>query len=159
MFLDNYSQGWMNAKPFKGGDQVWPGAAIAEIPNLDTLEKEGKLEEIDRGRVSENDEVRVRIDALPELSLSAELRAVSPLTQQSFEWPPTKSFRSTRRSNGRIRAENPDEFAVSGVEARYAAGPGGAAGGAMMALAALIVTFAAIGLGAWRSGRRRRSRA
>jgi multidrug efflux pump subunit AcrA (membrane-fusion protein) len=94
VFLENYSQGWMNAKPFKVGDQVWPGAAIAEVPDLLTLEMEGKLEEIDRGRVDARDEVRVRIDALPELHLTARLRAVSPLTQQSFEWPPTKSFRS-----------------------------------------------------------------
>ncbi|MBI1353959.1 MAG: HlyD family efflux transporter periplasmic adaptor subunit [Acidobacteria bacterium] len=93
VFLDNYSQGWMNAKPFKVGDQVWPGAAIAEIPDLSTLEMEGKLEETDRGRVREGREVRVRLDALPELSLEARLRGVSPLTQQSFDWPPTRDFR------------------------------------------------------------------
>jgi multidrug efflux pump subunit AcrA (membrane-fusion protein) len=93
VFLENRSQGWMNAQPFKVGDQVWPGGAIAEIPDLATLEMEGKLEEIDRGKVEVEDEVRVRIDALPELSQSAVLRSISPLTQQGFEWPPTRTFR------------------------------------------------------------------
>jgi multidrug efflux pump subunit AcrA (membrane-fusion protein) len=31
VLLNNNSQGWMNAKPFKAGDNVWPGSAIAEI--------------------------------------------------------------------------------------------------------------------------------
>ena len=93
VYLNNYSQGWMNAAPFKVGDQVWPGGAVAEVPDLASLEMEGKLEETDRGSVQEGDEVRVGIDSRPELSLKARLRAISPLTQQSFEWPPTKSFR------------------------------------------------------------------
>ena len=104
VFLDNYSQGWMNAKPFKVGDQVWPGAAIAEVPDLTTLEMEGKLEEIDRGRVGQRNEVRVRIDALPELHLTARLRAVSPLTQQSFELAADEEVsRATRRSRNLTR--------------------------------------------------------
>src|SRR6185436_13514091 len=40
-YMPNNSQGWMNAKPFKVGDQVWPGAAVAEIPDLETLEMGG----------------------------------------------------------------------------------------------------------------------
>jgi hypothetical protein len=93
VFLQNYSQGWMNAQPFKVGDQAWPGATIAEIPDLATLEMEGKLEEIDRGKIEANDQVRVRVDALPELSQAAVLQSISPLTQQGFEWPPTRTFR------------------------------------------------------------------
>lgn len=93
VYLPNYSQGWMNAKPFQVGDQVWPGASLAEIPDLNTLEMEGKIEEIDRGRISIGDPARVRIDALPELTLPAKLSALSPLTEQTFEWPPSSSFR------------------------------------------------------------------
>jgi multidrug efflux pump subunit AcrA (membrane-fusion protein) len=93
VYLPNYSQGWMNAQPFKVGDQVWPGAPIAEIPDLATLEMEAKLEEMDRGRVAAGNDARVRIDALPELALPAKLVGISPLTQQGFEWPPTRTFR------------------------------------------------------------------
>ncbi len=93
VYMPNYSQGWMNAKPFQVGDQVWPGASLAEIPDLNTLEMEGKIEEIDRGRISIGDPARVRIDALPELTLPAKLSVLSPLTEQAFEWPPSSSFR------------------------------------------------------------------
>ncbi len=93
VYMPNYAQGWMNAKPFQVGDQVWPGAELAEIPDLNTLEMEGKIEEIDRGKLALGNRARVRIDALPELALKAKLSSFSPLTEQSFEWPPTKSFR------------------------------------------------------------------
>jgi HlyD family secretion protein len=93
VYLPNYSQGWMNAKPFQVGDQAWPGASLAEIPDLNTLEMEGKIEEIDRGRISIGNSSRVRIDALPELTLPAKLSSLSPLTEQTFEWPPSSSFR------------------------------------------------------------------
>lgn len=93
VFLSNFSQGWMNAKPFKVGDQAWPGGALAEIPDLATLEMSGKVEEIDRGRIAQDYDVNVRVDALPELTLPAKLGLISPLTEQSFEWPPTRSFK------------------------------------------------------------------
>jgi HlyD family secretion protein len=93
IYLPNYSQGWVNAKPFKVGDQVWPGASVAEIPDLNTLEMEGKIEEIDRGRIVLGNASRVRIDSLPELIMPAKLSSLSPLTEQTFEWPPTSSFR------------------------------------------------------------------
>jgi HlyD family secretion protein len=93
VYMQNESRGWMNAKPFQVGDQVWSGAAVAEIPDLNTLEMEGKIEEIDRGRIAVGDTSRVRIDALPELALMAKLSSLSPLTEQTFEWPPTSSFR------------------------------------------------------------------
>jgi HlyD family secretion protein len=93
VYQQNYSQGWNNAKPFQVGDQVWPGASVAEIPDLNSLEMEGKIEEIDRGRISLGNPARVRVDALPELALAAKLSSLSPLTEQTFEWPPTSSFR------------------------------------------------------------------
>lgn len=93
VYLPNYSQGWMNAKPFKVGDQVWPGAALGEIPDINTLEMEGKVEEIDRGRITIGQDARARIDSLPELSLPARVGSISPLTRQNLaEWPPTRSF-------------------------------------------------------------------
>jgi len=94
VYLSNYSQGWVNAKPFAVGDQVWPGAAVAEIPDLNTLEMEGKVDEIDRGRIANTNPVRVRLDSIPELTIPAKLSSVSLMTEMSFEWPPTSSFRA-----------------------------------------------------------------
>jgi HlyD family secretion protein len=91
----NYSQGWENPMPYKVGDRVYPGVAIAEVPDLSTLEMVAKLEEIDRGMVHLGDEVLVHVDALPERTFSAKLSSVSALTEQSFiEWPPVRSFRA-----------------------------------------------------------------
>ncbi len=98
-YLPNYSQGWMNAKPFKVGDQVWPGAALAELPDLASLEMEGKVEEIDRGRVSLDQDVRVRIDSLPEVAFPGKLATLSPMTVMSWEWPPTRTFRGYGKLN------------------------------------------------------------
>jgi HlyD family secretion protein len=106
IFMPNYSAGWVNAKPLKVGDQVWPGASVAEIPDLSTLEMEGKIEEIDRGKISVGNESRVRIDSLPELTLPAKVSALSPLTEQTWEWPPTSSFRGysqVSKADSRLR--------------------------------------------------------
>jgi multidrug efflux pump subunit AcrA (membrane-fusion protein) len=94
VYLSNYSQGWVNAKPFAVGDQVWPGAAVAEIPDLNTLEMEGKVDEIDRGRIAQSDPARLRLDSIPELTIPAKLTGISLMTEMSFEWPPTSSFRA-----------------------------------------------------------------
>lgn len=102
VFLPNYSQGWVNAKPFAVGDRAWPGAALAEIPDLNTLEMEGKVDEIDRGRITAGDMVRVRVDSIPELTIPAKLTGISLMTEMSFEWPPTSSFR------GYAHVEKPD---------------------------------------------------
>ncbi|HWB86056.1 MAG TPA: efflux RND transporter periplasmic adaptor subunit [Bryobacteraceae bacterium] len=92
VFAPNYSQGWMNAKPFQVGDQAWPGGLLGEIPDLSTLDMQAKVEEIDRGRIVAGQEVIVRVDSLPELQLHATIGQISPLTEQSNEFPVTRSF-------------------------------------------------------------------
>lgn len=93
-YLMNFSQGWMNAKPFKVGDNLWPGSAIAEIPDLGSLRLKGKVEEIDRGKMQLGQDVRVLLDPFPEKPFQGKLEAISPLTEQTFEWPPSRSFRA-----------------------------------------------------------------
>jgi multidrug efflux pump subunit AcrA (membrane-fusion protein) len=93
-YLSNTSQGWLNAQPFKVGDHASPGAALAEIPDLATIQIESKVDEVDRGRISVNDSVLVHIDAFPEKTWNAQLNAVSPLTEQNWEWPPSKNFKA-----------------------------------------------------------------
>jgi HlyD family secretion protein len=94
-YLENYSQGWMNAQPYKVGDHATPGSALAEIPDLSTLQMESKVDEVDRGRIAVHDPVLVHVDAFPENVIAATLTSIAPLTEQSFsEWPPTRSFKS-----------------------------------------------------------------
>ena len=94
-FETNTTQGWMNAQPFKVGDRVWAGLAIAEIPDLRTLQMESKVDEADRGRIAAGDQVRIHVDAYPEKVFSGKLSQISLLTEQSFtEWPPSRTFRA-----------------------------------------------------------------
>ncbi|HEX3880577.1 MAG TPA: efflux RND transporter periplasmic adaptor subunit [Bryobacteraceae bacterium] len=108
IYLPNYSQGWVNAKPFKVGDNAGAGQQIAEIPDLTTLEMDAKVEETDRGRISTGEDTRIRIDALPELNVTAKLAQISPLAEQGFEWPPTRSFHayaSLSKPDSRLRPD------------------------------------------------------
>jgi multidrug efflux pump subunit AcrA (membrane-fusion protein) len=93
-YMSNYSQGWANAQPFKVGDHAVSGGVLAEIPDLSTLQMESKVDEVDRGRVAVGDKVLVHVDAFPEKVMPASLVSITPLTEESFEWPPTRSFRA-----------------------------------------------------------------
>jgi len=106
VFVSNYNQGPLNAKPFKVGDNVFSGMNLAEMPDMTSLVMDAKAEEIDRGRIAVGNDVRVRIDALPELSIDAKITSISPLTELGVEWPPTRSFRAyaaLQRPDSRLR--------------------------------------------------------
>jgi multidrug efflux pump subunit AcrA (membrane-fusion protein) len=92
IFGFNYAQGYLNAQPFKVGDNAFSGMILAEMPDLDTLELDAKVEETDRGRIAVKQEARVRIDSLPELTMPATVGHISLLAEQSYGWPPTRSF-------------------------------------------------------------------
>jgi len=63
------------------------------IPDLTTIRMEGRLDEVDRGRVVAGADARVHVDAFPEQTLPAKVASVSPLTMVTFgEWPPVRSF-------------------------------------------------------------------
>ncbi|HXA49279.1 MAG TPA: efflux RND transporter periplasmic adaptor subunit [Candidatus Acidoferrum sp.] len=94
VFASNYSQGWMNAKPFKVGDNVFAGMQIADMPDLTTLVMDGKVEEIDRGRIQPGQDVRVRVDSLPELTMNAKVTNISLMAETTNEFPPTRNFRA-----------------------------------------------------------------
>lgn len=94
VFASNYSQGWMNAKPFKVGDNVFAGMGLAEMPDLETLQMDAKVEETDRGRMAVGHEVRVRVDSLPELTMPAKIGQISLLAETTNDWPPTRNFRA-----------------------------------------------------------------
>lgn len=95
VFASNYNQGPLNAKPFKVGDSVFSGMNLAEIPDLNSLQMDARVEETDRGRITVGQEVRVRVDALPELEVTAKIAQISALAELTTnEYPPTRSFRA-----------------------------------------------------------------
>ncbi|MGH9535822.1 MAG: efflux RND transporter periplasmic adaptor subunit [Terriglobales bacterium] len=90
----NRSGGWMAEQPFQVGDAVWPGAVIAQIPDLHSIAMEGQLKELDRGRVAVGQPVRIHVDSLPEHAIAGRLVALSQLTEVDFNggWPPKRNF-------------------------------------------------------------------
>ncbi len=86
--------------PFQEGDTVWTGAAIAEIPDLSSLRVEFRVDEVDRGRVEEGQETRIRIDAVPDTTLDGAVSFLSPIATLVFNrLPPEKNFPAYSRIN------------------------------------------------------------
>jgi HlyD family secretion protein len=81
-------------KPYKVGDNVGSNMLLGQIPDLASMELEAKLEEADRGRISLNQDVLVRIDALPELVIPARVTDISKLAELSTDYPYVRSFRA-----------------------------------------------------------------
>jgi len=80
---------------FKAGDRAWPGAAIAEIPDLNSLAVEANIEETDRSRIAVGQAVRVKVDAFSDKPISGKVQFISPLSQVNWSvWPPQKVFRA-----------------------------------------------------------------
>jgi HlyD family secretion protein len=70
--------------PFKEGDRAWTGAAIAEIPDLSNMRIDLKLEEVDRGKLKLDQRVKVRVDAIADRELAAQLDWISPIAAVDF---------------------------------------------------------------------------
>ena len=82
--LPNFRAGgsWGQLPPqFKEGDNTWTGAAIAEIPDLSEMRMELKLDEVDRGKLEAGQQVRIRVDAIPDKEFTAELTWISPIAE------------------------------------------------------------------------------
>src|SRR3954447_6324114 len=71
--------------PFKEGDNDWTGAEIAEIPDLSEMYVDLKLEEVDRGKLRMGQEVRIRVDAIPDKEFTAKLDWISPIAALVFK--------------------------------------------------------------------------
>jgi RND family efflux transporter MFP subunit len=80
--------------PFKEGDTAWTGAAIAEIPDLSEMRIELKLEEVDRGKIAVGQNLRIRVDAIPDREFTATLDWISPIASLNFRGfgAPEKNF-------------------------------------------------------------------
>ncbi len=80
--------------PFKEGDRAWTGAAIAEIPDLSQMRLELKLDEVDRGKLRLDQQVRIHVDAIPDKDFHAVLDWISPIAALNFRgsWMAEKTF-------------------------------------------------------------------
>ena len=116
-----------NAPDFREGDHAWPGAAIAEIPDLSSIRFEARIEEADRGKLKAGQSGTVHVDAVPDSDFSGAVRSISTIAQLDFtNWPPAKNFtldlkmdrtdtriRPGMKANARIAVETiPDSILI-----------------------------------------------
>jgi HlyD family secretion protein len=94
--MPNFRAGGMfggNPPDFKEGDRAWPGAPVAEIPDLSEIRFEARIDEADRGRLKSTQPAIIRVDAIPDRDFSAKVRQISTLAKLDFSgWPPAKNF-------------------------------------------------------------------
>lgn len=65
---------------FQVGDQVRPGMAVAEIPDLKNWEIDAKIGELDRGHISQGQKVSIAIVAVPGRSYAGHVKEIGGTT-------------------------------------------------------------------------------
>ena len=78
----------------KPGEQAWPGAPIANLPDLSTLHITVRVDESDRGRLQTGQKVTAHFDALPDREFTGQVKQISTTASQDFTggWPFARNF-------------------------------------------------------------------
>jgi HlyD family secretion protein len=97
---------------FKEGDRAYAGAAIAEIPDMSTIQASAPIFEADRGRVQLGQPVLLRVEALPDREHKGLVSEISPLAKIDYStYPSRKSF------DLKVKLEQPDTRLRAGMTA------------------------------------------
>ncbi len=80
--------------PYRPGDQAWPGAAIAELPDATTLRISARVDETERGRLAPKQPVTVQLNAIPDRQFSGHIEQIGAIASLDFSsgWPITRNF-------------------------------------------------------------------
>jgi HlyD family secretion protein len=82
-----------SAPEFRRGDRAWPGAAIAELPDLSTVRMTLRVDEADRARLRAAAPVRIRVDAVPDREFVGTVAEISLVATPDFSsFPPVRNF-------------------------------------------------------------------
>ncbi len=102
-----------NGAPFKAGDRAWPGAALAELPDMSTLQIAARVDETERGRIEVGEQLAIRIDAIPDRAFSGHIAQISTTASTDFTagWPFPRNFAV------QIGIDNPDPRLRPGMQA------------------------------------------
>lgn len=92
--LQNHWQPQGSPTPFKPGDQAWPGADIAELPDSSALKIVARVEEAERGQLKLGEAASIQLDALPDRTFDARVTTISPTASLDFTagWPVPRNF-------------------------------------------------------------------
>ena len=102
-----------NGAPFKAGDRAWPGAALAELPDMSSLEITARVDETERSRIQPDEPLTIRIDAIPDRGFSGHIAEISTTGSTDFTagWPFPRNFAT------QITVDTPDPRLRPGMQA------------------------------------------
>ena len=80
--------------PFKAGEQVWPGAPIAELPDASSLRITARVDETERGRLAVNQPITAQLDAIADRQFTGKIEEISTIATSDFSagWPIPRNF-------------------------------------------------------------------
>jgi HlyD family secretion protein len=103
-----------SAPVFKEGDRTYAGAAIAELPDLSTIQANAPVYEADRGKVALGQPVALRVDGVPDKEHRGKVADISPLAKLDYSsYPVRKSFDLS------VQLEQPDPRLRPGMSANF----------------------------------------
>ena len=78
----------------KTGESIWPGAPVANLPDLSTLQLTIRVDESERGRLQPGQKATARFDALPERDFTGKIGQISTTATTDFSggWPFPRNF-------------------------------------------------------------------
>jgi len=89
-------QHWMGSgeAAYRAGDRVWPGAAIAELPDASTLRISARVDETERGRLALKQPVTVQLNAIPDRQFTGHVERIGEIASLDFSsgWPISRNF-------------------------------------------------------------------
>jgi RND family efflux transporter MFP subunit len=99
---------------FKPGENVWPGAPIAELPDGSSLRVAGRVDETERGRLALKQTVTVQFDAIPDRQFTGSVEEIGTIASLDFSgnWPFPLNF------NLRIALDQEDKRLKPGLTAQ-----------------------------------------
>ncbi|HEY1679450.1 MAG TPA: HlyD family efflux transporter periplasmic adaptor subunit [Candidatus Sulfotelmatobacter sp.] len=79
---------------YKPGDHAWAGAAIAELPDPNTLRLSARVDETERGRMALKQPVIVQFGVIPDRQFTGHIEQISSIASMDFSsgWPITRNF-------------------------------------------------------------------
>jgi HlyD family secretion protein len=80
--------------PFQAGEQAWPGAPIAELPDAATIRVAARVDETERGRLTVNQPVTAQLDAIVDRQFTGHIEKISSIATPDFSagWPIPRNF-------------------------------------------------------------------
>ncbi len=83
-----------NMATYRPGDRAWPGAAIAELPDANTLRVSARVDETERGRLAPKQSVTVQFNSITDRQFTGHVEQIGEIASLDFSagWPLTRDF-------------------------------------------------------------------